>query len=388
MQKQKRHFHMDRVYKCAFINLDIDHVINHKIFKRMNDIKQLGTISFYNKAAMHTRYEHSIGVGYLAYEAIKHLASINNKITEREILCVTLAGLCHDLGHGPFSHTFDHLLKKNVEFCPEHELRSQKLFRIIIMDLHKIGLMQDFDDECILLTQYFIDNTVFKKYIVNGLTEQQIMDVGYFPPCIDGLFVPGVEQIVSNQFCKLDVDKLDYIIRDNMVLNGPVNNANNDENINTLDIIKRCDISDGIWLFDHRDRLDIYEIVHRRQHQYLTIYLSKRSIITEAEFARFAKMAFSNDSSLLMCSELNTEEDIAQFCALTDDAFLQAIFERIECEDADALMDIINNTSDIVQHRHINDFVDRTMILKDASKPTRMLEKIRFHTNYNDISNF
>ena len=66
--------------------------------------------------ASHRRFSHSIGVSYLAGQYAKKLQetlSLNpisrkeQQITEVDALCVQIAGLCHDLGHGPLSHTYD-----------------------------------------------------------------------------------------------------------------------------------------------------------------------------------------------------------------------------------------------------------------------------------------
>jgi len=79
-------------------------------FERLQNINQLGGVHFVNSAASHTRYEHCIGTMNVASQLLDSIIS-NQKdglnIEHGDRMHVLAAALCHDLGHGPFSHTFD-----------------------------------------------------------------------------------------------------------------------------------------------------------------------------------------------------------------------------------------------------------------------------------------
>ncbi|XP_037832976.1 deoxynucleoside triphosphate triphosphohydrolase SAMHD1-like [Kryptolebias marmoratus] len=70
-------------------------------FQRLRNIKQLGGTYFVYPGASHSRFEHSIGVAFLAGQLVQHLREKQSEleISERDVLCVQIAGLCHDFCH-------------------------------------------------------------------------------------------------------------------------------------------------------------------------------------------------------------------------------------------------------------------------------------------------
>ena len=119
-------------------------ILNTKEFQRLRGTMQLGLSIFAFPCATHSRFEHSVGVMHLAHELVEnlkgHLDTARSSdqqlaielptITAADKLCVMVAALCHDLGHGPFSHAFEevaHELQKHTP-APSHGVTERELW--------------------------------------------------------------------------------------------------------------------------------------------------------------------------------------------------------------------------------------------------------------------
>jgi len=190
----------------GYINIDTiaSSIIDTPVFQRLRNIHQTGVLYLVYPTANHSRFEHSIGTYHLAKKMITNI-SIKQpelKITDEIIMLVSIAGLCHDIGHLLFSHLFDdYFLPKLpnynilVERTPNvlHENRSIVLLNYLV-DKYKINL-----DKYQLKV---IADLIYPKKAEYNKWKQQYM-VGRW-----------IFQIISNPINSIDVDKFDYLIRD------------------------------------------------------------------------------------------------------------------------------------------------------------------------------
>ncbi|KAG8339286.1 hypothetical protein TRVL_09885 [Trypanosoma vivax] len=100
---------LDRVHEHIQLPHIVAQVVDTPAVQRLRSLKQLGVSSYPYPGAVHTRFEHSIGVAYMAQHI---LLSIRRRqpdlgIGEDDICKAMLAGLLHDVGHEPFSHIFE-----------------------------------------------------------------------------------------------------------------------------------------------------------------------------------------------------------------------------------------------------------------------------------------
>ena len=77
--------------------------------QRLRHIRQLGTVHLVYPSANHTRFEHSLGVYHLACEALGKLGVAGDAAAH-----IKAAALLHDIGHGPFSHNLEELFARHT----------------------------------------------------------------------------------------------------------------------------------------------------------------------------------------------------------------------------------------------------------------------------------
>ncbi|MBH0230543.1 HD domain-containing protein [Halobacillus yeomjeoni] len=84
-------------------------------FQRLRRVKQLGTSYLTFHGAEHSRFNHSLGVYEIVRRIIENFKDRPNWDHEERLLCLS-AALLHDLGHGPFSHSFEKVFKLDHEY--------------------------------------------------------------------------------------------------------------------------------------------------------------------------------------------------------------------------------------------------------------------------------
>ncbi|KAI0640534.1 HD-domain/PDEase-like protein [Trametes meyenii] len=286
-------------------------IIDTPQFQRLRNIKQLGTSYYVWPGASHNRFEHCLGVAYLAQTLAMHIKDSQPSlgITQRDVQCVTIAGLCHDLGHGPWSHVWDSMFIPAI--LPEkswcHEDASQMMFDAL---LEENGLELAADDVAFVKALIMGDMSICTK-------EEK----------------PYLFQIVANKRNGLDVDKFDYIARDSHAIDQK-------SNLSLTRLIYSSRVIDNEICYHIKDANQIFELCHTRMSLHKRIYTHHTAkaieymivdALTKAEPAmHIARRLEDPREYLYLTDHIQTEIEASKDPRLAE---AQAILHRIRIRD-------------------------------------------------------
>lgn len=174
----------DPVHNIIRLRADTDEgrlfvrLIDAPEFQRLRRIKQLGLALFTYQGAEHSRFAHSLGVLHLMTRVLDKLGE-TYKIRDEDRAAAGAAALLHDIGHGSFSHVMENVLGFHHEAWTVRAALSEE-------------------------TEV---NQVLREYSADLPARVASL--------IDGSFAPQfLTQLVSSQ---LDVDRMDYLLRDSLM---------------------------------------------------------------------------------------------------------------------------------------------------------------------------
>lgn len=222
----------DAIHGYIRLNDLEEQVIDTGELQRLRRVRQLGFTSVVYPSATHTRFEHSLGALHVASQFAESLGVSEGRAQE-----LRLAGLLHDVGHGPFSHSTDHLF-------------------------HRHGLSHE----------HFS-----KKKIRESEIADVLHDYGIHPDRVVKL-ISGKSRLGGIIAGHIDVDRVDYLMRDahySGVAYGTIDAGT---------IIRSARLHDGELVFDGKYVNALESLLTARYLMIPTVYMHRTSRIASTMF--------------------------------------------------------------------------------------------------------
>lgn len=316
----------------GFINIDdelIFEVIRHPFYQRLRRIHQMALAYLVYPGAVHTRLNHSLGAYHLMSNALHILRKKGVEISDEEDQAAKLAILLHDVGHGPFSHA----LESQLESGSHHEDVTLMIMERINREMH--GALAG------------------AISIFTGKTKRKFL-----------------HQLVSSQ---LDVDRMDYLIRDSFFTGVSEGVIGYDRILNML-----CVHNDELMV-EEKGIHSIEKFLVSRRFMYWQVYHHKTVLCAEKMLinalgrAREVKTdaASATLNSFLKPQKTPLKERLDEFCHLDDIDVLYSLKEWAGSKDkvlASLSKDLINRNllkiqyfSQPVHQQHLEEKKDLAM---------------------------
>jgi len=213
-------------------------LINAAEFQRLRRIRQLGFASLAYPGADHSRYSHSLGVMETARKMLDRLRQAFSISEEDQTVCLA-ACLLHDLGHGPFSHMFERVSGL------DHEEQGRRIIEDADSEVHRT--LAGHDRELPGRVTEFLGLHGARTFLCDILSSQ------------------------------LDADRLDYLLRDNLMTGSRYG----DYDLNWLVHALTIDEASGRLAVNWKGVSAVEAYLQSRYHMYRNVYFHK--VVRSAE---------------------------------------------------------------------------------------------------------
>jgi HD superfamily phosphohydrolase len=253
-------------------------------FQRLHLIRQTGTCYRVFPSATHSRFLHSLGTYELCRRVLGYLT---HNLSGREVQILQIAALLHDIGHGPYSHVFEKVVRLRVDPTWSHEQQTARLIRQMV-ERHRIPVSQ-------------LEVTLICEYID--------------PP--PSSIHKWTHQLIANKLHGIDVDKLDYLHRDVATMGLSAMSINTDR------ILRGMRIHCGQIQFVPSIAADIADVFSSRFRMYRRIYQHHTVVLCDTLLERI----------ILGIPDLNTYlTNMDRFVGLVDDVVCDRSHDRTAVE--------------------------------------------------------
>ena len=270
---KKYKFIRDSVYGDINLNEFEVKVMDMPQFQRIRRIKQLGLINLIYPGANHSRFEHCVGTMNLASKLATKL-----NLSKDEIELVRISGLLHDIGHGPFSHVSEGVLS-----FPHEEL-----------------------------TKYVIEKTSMQDLLDEKFDTKEIGDI-----------IQGKGELGSIISGELDVDRMDYLLRDSHytgVAYGVIDYER---------IISNLKLEDGLVL-DIKGVQAAEGALVSRYFMYPSVYQHHTTRIVNTMFRRALKREINSGKINENDMYIYDDSDIISLFRQSDDEIVRDMINRLD----------------------------------------------------------
>jgi HD superfamily phosphohydrolase len=276
-------------------------VINTAVFQRLRRIFQLALANLVYPGAHHTRLEHCLGTMHVAGRIADRLNDAG-KITEDELINIRLAALLHDIGHGPFSHVSEYLLRKYY-----------------VGEKVEIGKNMEKIHE--LVTEDIIKNDDDLEKILSGEQREAIIELLH-----KGGRKDFKSDIVSGP---LDADKLDYLLRDNYHTGVKYGLFDLDKIIESLRIIK-FGVEETYLGISEEGIYALEQFIMAKYHMTTQVYFHRIRGITDCMIIRGIETAVDEglDEVKYIYQYDGTKDFMKRYCEYNDGNLTESIRKK------------------------------------------------------------